>query len=157
MLLGSPLFLSFLQAQEADETLDVYTEHPRLFLRAQLSASCSASASAAVYVEYSSKRWPPVRRIAEVGSPKRSIFKSAGFLRRPPAPSPGRSEVRTCASCGFRLVPNFADRTSIEGSNCKLLVKLMGESEHDTSIFARRGRLLAPVALAGHENRYPTN
>ena len=35
VLLGSAAFLSILAGQTADESVDIYTEHPRLFLRPQ--------------------------------------------------------------------------------------------------------------------------
>jgi hypothetical protein len=148
------LLASAIVAQTSDESLDIYTEHPRLFLTAQRLRLLKRER------ERRTTRWLQIETLMtgkavmpETGFANALYYKVtgdrqfAGLAIRWALGSTG-ADLRQLA-----LVFDWCQDALAEQQSKDLaakLVKLMAASERDTSVPAVRDRALAAVALAGH-------
>ena len=152
------LFLSLfpsLQAQTGDEILDIYTEHPRLFLRPQRLRMLQRER------ERHTSRWGQFETLLvgrapmpEMGFAQALYFqiagdKEAGNRAVTWALTPANTDLRQLA-----IVFDWCQAVLTEAQSKTLaakMVRLISASERNTSIPATRDRALAAVALAGHQ------
>jgi hypothetical protein len=153
VLAGLALFLPTLAGQTADEPLDIYTEHPRLFLRPQRLKLLQRER------ERRAMRWVQFETLVAGGAPMPEMgIAQALYFEISGDPQAGRRAVTWALgpSTDLRQLAIVFDwcQSSLTEAQSKALAakiaKLMSASERDKSLPAIRDRTLAAVALAGH-------
>jgi hypothetical protein len=153
LLIGAVALVPFLAAQTTEESLEVYTEHPRLFLRPQRLRLLQRER------ERRTTRWLQLETLMA----GKATMPEAGFAL---ALYYQASGDRTFATQAIRwalgpatdlrqmaLVFDWCQAALTESQSKDLaakLVKSIAASERDRSLPAVRDRALAAVALAGH-------
>jgi hypothetical protein len=148
------LLASAMAAQTSEESLDIYTEHPRLFLNAQRLRLLKRER------ERRTTRWLQLETLmtGKAVMPETG-FANALYYRVTGDPQFAGLAIRWAlgtAGADLRqlaLVFDWCQDALTESQSKDLaakLVKLMAASERDTSVPAVRDRALAAVALAGH-------
>ena len=154
ILLGSTAFLSLLPAQAPEDSLDIYTEHPRLFLRPQRLKMLQRER------ERRSARWVQLETLVAGKAPMTEM----GFAQALYFQITGDKEAGTRAIAWalgpatdlrqLALVFDWCQASLTEAQSKALVAKLvrsMAASERDRSVSAARDRALAAVALSGHD------
>src|SRR5215472_5336582 len=153
-LLGLILLAGAMSAQTNDESLDIYTDHPRLFLTAQRLRLLKRER------ERRTTRWLQIETLMagkavmpEPGFANALYYRIsgdqqyAGLAIRWALGSSG-SDLRQLALV-FDWCQDALTETQSKDLAAKL-AKLIAASERDTSVPAVRDRTLAAVSLAGH-------
>jgi len=155
VFLGLIAFGGLLPAQTAEDSLDIYTEHPRLFLRPQRLRLLKRER------ERRSPRWTQFETLLVGGAPMPEMgFAQALYFQ---VTGDGAAAKRSVAwalgpSTDLRQLALVFDwcQTALTESQSKTLaakiVKLIAASEREKSVSAVRDRALAAVALHGHQN-----
>ena len=159
VLLGSVAWLPCLEAQGLDESLDVYTEHPRLFLRPQRLRLLKRER------ERRTTRWQQFETLMAGKAPMPEMgFAQALYYQIGGDAEAGRQAVRWALGPGsdlrqLALVFDWCQAALTEAQSKALaakIVKSIAASERNKSVTAVRDRALAAVALAGHQNEIST-
>jgi hypothetical protein len=156
VLLGSAAgFLPCLTAQGIEDTLDIYTEHPRLFLRPQRLKLLQRER------DRRTTRWIQFETLMAGKAPMPETgFAQALYYQISGDAEAGRQAVRwalgTAASDlrQLALVFDWCQAALTEAQSKALaakMVKSIAASEKDKRLPAIRDRALAAVALAGHQ------
>src|SRR6266849_9342149 len=159
ILFGSFALLPSLTAQAVEDSFDIYTEHPRLFLRPQRLRLLQRER------ERRSPRWTQFETLLVGGAPMPEmgfaqalyyqVSGDAAAAKRAVAWALGPStDLRQLA-----LVFDWCQASLTESQSRTLaakMVKLIAASEREKSVPAVRDRALAAVALYGHQRDVST-
>jgi hypothetical protein len=154
VLLGSVVWISSLAAQTIEESLDIYTEHPRLFLRPNRLRLLQRER------ERRTTRWIQFETLMAGKAPMPETgFAQALYYVIGGDQEAGRQAVRWALGPAsdlrqLALVFDWCQGALSEAQSKALvakMVKLIAAAERNKSIAAVRDRALAAVALAGHQ------
>jgi hypothetical protein len=151
------MFAPGLQAQTspAEETLDIYTEHPRLFLRPQRLKLLQRER------ERRTTRWVQFETLMVGKAPMPETgFAQALYYQVSRDEEAGRQAVRWALGPAsdlrqLALVFDWCQQSLTEAQSKALaakMVKAIAASERDNKLPSVRDRALAAVALAGHQD-----
>jgi len=155
ILVGSAVLLPSLTAQAVEEGLDIYTEHPRLFLRPQRLRLLQRER------DRRTTRWIQFETLMAGKAPMPEMgFAQALYYQVSGNEEAGKQAVRWALGPAsdlrqLALVFDWCQAALGEAQSKTLaakIVKSMAASERDKRLSAVRDRTLAAVALAGHQN-----
>src|SRR5436190_10704860 len=155
ILFGSVVLLPSVTAQSVEEGLDIYTEHPRLFLRPQRLRLLQRER------DRRTTRWIQFETLMAGKAPMPETgFAQALYYQVSGNEDAGKQAVRWALGPAsdlrqLALVFDWCQAALSETQSKTLaakIVKSMAASERDKRLSAVRDRALAAVVLAGHQN-----
>src|SRR5436190_11842047 len=155
ILFGSVVLLPSVTAQSVEEGLDIYTEHPRLFLRPQRLRLLKREQ------ERRTTRWIQFETLMAGKAPMPETgFAQALYYQVSGNEEAGKQAVRWALGPAtdlrqLALVFDWCQPVLSEAQSKALaakMVKSIAAAERDKRLSAVRDRTLAAAALAGHQN-----
>src|SRR5262245_17598244 len=155
IFLGSVVLIPSLTAQAVEDTLDIYTEHPRLFLRPQRLRLLKRER------ERRTTRWVQFETLMAGKAPMPEMgFAQALYYQVSGDEEAGKQAVRWALGPGtdlrqLALVFDWCQPALSEAQSKTLaakMVKSIATSEREMGVSAMRDRALAAVVLAGHQD-----
>src|SRR5437879_8861179 len=155
ILFGSVVLLPSLMAQAVEEGLDIYTEHPRLFVRPQRLRLLQRER------ERRTTRWQQFETLMAGKAPMPEMgFAQALYYQVSGNEEAGKQAVRWALGPAsdlrqLALVFDWCQSALSEAQSKALaakIVKAIAASERDKRLSAVRDRALAAIALASHQN-----